>query len=41
MVDREWNEFLSQCDNMSTFQHRPANSLILDDLGTDETNTTQ
>lgn len=40
MVDKEWSEFLSQCDKMTAFQHRPTNSLILDDLSPD-TNTTR
>ncbi|KAF9651892.1 hypothetical protein BDM02DRAFT_3110010 [Thelephora ganbajun] len=41
MVDVEWNEFLSQCDKMTTFQHRPTNSLILDDLDANDINTTR
>jgi hypothetical protein len=41
MVDEEWNEFLSQCDEMTTFQHRPTNSLILDDLNANDINTTR
>lgn len=41
MVDEEWNEFLSQCDKMTTFRHRPTNSLILDDLSVNDINTTR
>ena len=32
MVDQEWNKFLSQCDDITTFQHRSTNNLILDDV---------
>lgn len=41
MVDLEWNEFLSQCDKITTFQHRSTNSLILDNLSADDINTTR
>jgi len=41
MVDQEWNEFLSQCDKITAFQHRPTNSLMLDGLSSDDIKTTR
>ena len=41
MNDGEWNEFLSRCDKVTTFQHRPTASLMLDDLNANEINTTR
>ena len=40
-MDEEWNEFLSQCSKMTTFQHRPTNSLILDGLNANDINITR
>lgn len=41
MVDQEWNEFLSQCDKMTAFHHRPTKSLVLDDFSADDINATR
>lgn len=41
MVDGEWDEFLSKCNKVATFRHRPTGSLILDGLITNDVNTTR
>ena len=42
MVDEEWNEFLSRCDKVTSFQHRQTSSLALDGLSNpNDINTTR